>query len=653
MKFSIKNNPVVTAIVIGVIAFIIGWSVGGPSSSSEKSGGTSPVTEEKSAQIWTCSMHPQIKLPEPGQCPICFMDLIPLEPESTSDSPIRLSMSEAAMKLAEVETAIVKRDTAKAEVFLSGKVEYDETLIGTITAWIPGRLERLYVDYTGIYVHKGDHMVELYSPELYTAQEELIQAWERVSSITDKNSAAYQTAMSILEATREKFRLLGLTPEQISEIEQRQILTDKLTIYSPVSGVVIHKNATEGMYVKTGTPIYTIADLSRVWIILDAYESDISLLNYGQEVTFSAEAIPGRTFTGQVAFIDPVLNDKTRTVKVRMNIANEDGLLKPGMFIRATVLSVLDTEGNAINPHMAGKGVCPMHPEVVMDDHGICHICGMPLVRAEDMGIVSFPKSDELPLLVPASAVLITGKRAVVYVKIPDTDGPVFEGREVILGSRVGDNYIVRSGLMEGEEVVKSGNFKIDSAFQISAKPSMMNPEGGVTSTGHDHGGMKMSSDDEKAAMNTPPDVDVTLNISSRLLNEVVTEYLSMQGALANDDYQEAYNALMGIHRITMGVEGAESLMNPSMKPAGDIDKLRAIFEEISIVLRKAAADGKISTGLNEAYCPMAFDFRGAYWLQKGEQISNPYFGSKMLKCGEIRNRWNGGTDSERDSGDE
>ena len=642
MKLTLKNHPVITGLIIGIITFLLGWNTKGLFSGSEgHAGNVSITTEEKSAEVWTCSMHPQFKLPEAGQCPICFMDLIPLEVESKGDGPSQLSMSESAMKLAEVETVLVRRDTATALVHLSGKVEYDETLIGTITAWFPGRLERLFVDYTGIYVNKGDHMVDLYSPELYTAQEELIQSSQRLKSISDKQSSAFRTAESILAAAREKFRLLGLTDEQVRNIEQQTDPTDKLTIYSPLSGVVIHKNAREGMYVNTGTAIYTIADLKQVWIILDAYESDISLLKHGQEVTLTVEALPGQTFTGNIAFIDPVMDDRTRTVKIRLNISNENGALKPGMFIRASVKAVLDSNGDAVNPGMVGKWVCPMHPEVVEDESGDCRICGMPLITAEDMGIVSLSNSGQLPLLIPVTAVLRTGKRSVVYIYKPSDDGPRFEGREISIGSRAGDNYIVLSGLDEGESVVSRGNFKIDSAMQIAAKPSMMNPAGGISTTGHEHHG-KGTNTSQNSSDKKLTTMDVAIDISSDLLNKVVDEYLILQDMLAKDEYQHAYEALMGIHNMTMGVKGAEALMNPSIKPAGDIEKLRQVFEEISIVLRHAAAYGKVSIGLNEAYCPMAFDFRGAYWLQKDEKINNPYFGSQMLRCGEIKNRWSG-----------
>jgi len=471
-------------------AFLVGVLITGPGETpSEAPAGHDHAAGQAEVQWWTCSMHPNVKLPEPGLCPICRMDLIPVAAaESAAEGPTELKMSPAAVALAGIRTAPVRRNIARREVRLSGKLAYDETRVKTITAWVPGRIERLYVDYTGIAVKQGDHLAELYSPELYAAQEELIQAAKRVPA--DAKSLGRASALATLEATREKFRLWGLTDAQIRQIEKRGAPSDRMTIYSPIAGVVVHKNALQGLYVSTGSRIYTVADLSRVWVILDAYESDLPWLRFGQEVDISVQALPGRAFQGRIAFIDPVLDEKTRTVKVRLSLENPDGALKPGLFAQAVVHSVTDARGQAVNPAMAGKWVSPMHPEIVKDHPGQCDVCGMDLVRAEDLGIVNVPSGDQLPLVVPAGAVLLTGKRAIVYVRKPGMDEPVFEGREVVLGGRAGDVYIVLGGLAEGEEEVVNGNFKIDSAMQIAAKPSMMNPEGGVTRTGHEHHGM-------------------------------------------------------------------------------------------------------------------------------------------------------------------
>jgi Cu(I)/Ag(I) efflux system membrane fusion protein len=252
---------------------------------------------------------------------------------------------------------------------------------------------------------------------------------------------------------------------------------------------VIHKNAQEGAYVKTGDRIYTVADLSRVWVKLDAYESDLPWLRYGQMVTFTTEAWPGETFKGTIAFTDPVLNTATRTVNVRVNVANPELKMKPGMFVRAVAHPLIAEDGKVTNPSLAGKWICPMHPEVVKDQSDDCDICGMPLVTAEELGYVASDTATA-PLVIPATAPLITGTRAVVYVEIPDQEKPTYEGREIMLGPKAGGFYIVHHGLKEGERVVTQGAFKLDAELQIRAKPSMMSPEGG--SDPMDHSKMKM-----------------------------------------------------------------------------------------------------------------------------------------------------------------
>ena len=449
------------------------------------------VPEEAEATIWTCSMHPQIQLPEPGKCPLCSMDLIPLEGDGNSGEDTQLVMSESAMRLAEVVTAPVTRQFVEAEVRTVGKIMVDERRLRRITAWVDGRLDRLYVDYTGVTVAKGDHLAEIYSPELYSAQVELI---ESIKTREDLKSSTVeflrQSAESTVEASREKLRLLGLRPEQIRQIEKRGTAEEHVTLFAPIAGIVIHKAAVEGEYVKTGSPIYTIADLSHVWVMLDVYESDLVWIQYGQEVSFEVEAFPGEKFGGLIAFIDPVVNPGTRTVKVRVNVDNPRLRLKPDMFVRAVIRSKVLGDGRTLDPGLAGKWMGPMHREIVKDHPGTCDICGMALVRAEELGLVGKGLPEDPPLIIPVTAPLITGKRAVVYIKMPGTEEPTFEGREVVLGPRAGGFYIVEEGLHEGEEVVIHGSFKIDSAMQIQAKRSMMSPGGGTPPLVHQHGGL-------------------------------------------------------------------------------------------------------------------------------------------------------------------
>ncbi|MBN1516967.1 efflux RND transporter periplasmic adaptor subunit [Candidatus Sumerlaeota bacterium] len=487
--------------------------------------GAESAVGEAGKTIWTCSMHPQIRMDKPGKCPLCGMDLVPekvspgkkpakksgepagyacamncvpplphpgkcsicgmeMQPifadaNTGSDSSRRMTMSDEAKAIAKIETASVERRWVENAVRMVGVVDYDETRLADVTAYVGGRLDRLFVDFTGTQVRTGDHMVEIYSPDLFASQKELQEAKRALDSMNPNTlPAVRQASRATLDAARERLRLWGLTGEQIAQLESASERQERLTIHAPIGGVVIKKHVQEGAYVKTGDRIYTIADLSHLWVKLKAYESDLPWLRYGQDVVFTAEAYPGEAFHGRIVFIEPALNAMSRTVDVRVNVDNADGKLKPGMFLRGEVKSRLAQGGKVIEPKLAGKWISPMHPEIVKDGPGQCDVCGMDLVPAAELGFVAAVEETP-PMVIPATAPLITGKRAVVYVEVPGVEQPTYEGREVTLGPRAGDFYIVQHDLEVGENVVTRGAFRIDSALQIVAKPSMMIPQNG------------------------------------------------------------------------------------------------------------------------------------------------------------------------------
>jgi Cu(I)/Ag(I) efflux system membrane fusion protein len=483
IKTIITKNKKIMWLFTVIFAFSLGWLFSG-------GGGTDAVStlsgtvENHPTGIWTCSMHPQIRQPGPGKCPICGMDLIPVRSSRQSDAGSgQIILSDYAQRLAGIQVAPVERKIVSKEIRLVGKIDYDESRLKYITARVAGRIDRMYVDFTGIPVRSGDHLVELYSPDLVSTQQELIQ-----TSLSLQKSDSQQLRLN-LDAIQERLRLWGMTQAQIEQIQSSQSISDRMTIFAPISGVVIQKDGVEGAYVETGSRIYTVADLSSVWLKMDAYESDISWIRYGQHVRFETEAYPGSFFTGKIAFIDPVLNENTRTVKVRVNVKNDDGRLKPGMFVHAEVESKVAAGGKVVDSELSGKWICPMHPEVIKGGPAVCDVCGMPLVKAETLGYVSAGEVQKTAsMVIPATAPLITGKRAIVYVRLPGDEGR-FESREIILGPRAGDYYIVHEGLREGEWVVTRGNFKIDSAVQILAKPSMMNPQNAAFPVKQEHDG--------------------------------------------------------------------------------------------------------------------------------------------------------------------
>jgi len=646
-----KIKPYLLTALVIVAAFFAGFLVRGGKVHRHPKASAAEESSEKKIAFWTCSMHPQIKQPGPGKCPICGMDLIPVQKMAgEEEEPRELVMSETGMKLAEIQTTPVERKFVTAEVRMVGKIDYDETRLGYITAWIPGRLDRLFVDYTGTPVQKGEHMVYLYSPELISAERELLGAIVAARELEGSEiSIMKEITKATVESAREKLRLWGLTSEQIAEIERSGTPSDHMTIYSPMGGIVIHKNALEGMYVNTGTRIYTIADLTWVWVRLQAYESDMVWLRYGQPIEFFTEAYPGEVFKGKIAFIDPILTEKTRTISVRVNVDNSANRLKPGMFVRAVVRARLTEDGQILSEDLAGKWIGPMHPEVVKDEPGFCDICEMPLVSAESLGYTSPDDEGNPPLVIPASAPLITGKRAVVYVRLPDRDKPTFEGREIVLGPRAGDYYIVRSGLQEGELVVTSGNFKIDSALQIMAKPSMMSPEGGVAPPAH-HGGMKMPA-------KTKPEAAKQLKLPQTTedqLSELLGSYFKLTEALARDNARQSANAadrargsLKAIDMTSLSGKTHMALMadlsalERSLDVIISAENIEGQREGLALFSEAMAATLKRFGPLGDQTvfhfsCSMAFGGRGAAWLQNSEEVKNPYFGKAMPGCGEL-----------------
>ncbi|VAX35540.1 Probable Co/Zn/Cd efflux system membrane fusion protein [hydrothermal vent metagenome] len=643
MLNKIKNHwPfIVGGIVVGMI-FMKGIS---PTKSGSHSDHTASGSEssEKKIKFWTCSMHPQIKMPEKGLCPLCGMDLIPLMEGDDADDDsgiVSLKLNKKARKLAEIETTEVIYKEAVNEIRLVGKVDYDETRLSYISAWIAGRMDRLYVDFTGIKVRKGDHLIKLYSPELLAAQEEYLQAIKNLEETKGSELGILRsTSESTLKSSREKLRLYGISEKQIQNIVKRGKPQEHMTINSPVTGTVIHKNGFEGMYVKTGDKVYTIADLSQVWLFLEAYESDIQWLHYGQKVTIEAESFPGQKFHGKIAFIEPFVNEKTRTIKLRVNVDNKNEKLKPGMFVRTTIKSVVGEGGKVYEEELAGKWICPMHPDIVKDHQAPCDICGMDLIKTKEFGFAESPSLRKKVLIIPKTAALITGKRAVVYVEnINDETGiHRYEGREVVLGPRAGKNYIIASGLKEGERVVIKGNFKIDSALQIQAKPSMMNPAG-YYSEGYGVISGTVSSDE-----------------NAGLLVSALPSYLNVSKALAGDDVQQSIRHLKEFRKQIKNIieknswtdisEGLVGEVNQLQKELSvidlDIKSLRKRFGRVSLILKNIFSKYEYKEDIKFflSFCPMALG-NGAYWLQDSDEVKNPYYGESMLGCGEIQKEY-------------
>lgn len=527
--------------------------------------------QETSKSTYTCSMHPQIRQNEPGKCPICGMDLISVAQKSDKgdSSPFIHTMSPEAIALANVQTQKVKTVSPEHEISLTGKVAVNEQKLAVITANYSGRIEKLFIDFTGQTVSKGQKLASIYSPELVTAQKELIEA----SKFKEINPALYK-------ASKEKLRLWKISETQINEIENSGVVLTEFDVYADQSGVVTRRDISKGDYVNKGTVLFEIADLSNVWIFLDAYESDLPFMKIGQKVTITLASIPGKEFNSTISFIDPLINPQTRTAAVRAELNNPQQILKPEMFVKGKIKASLSVSGKSI--------------------------------------------------VIPKTSLLWTGKRSVVYVKVPNTEFPAFEMREITLGASLGEYYMVESGLTEGEEIVTNGVFAIDGAAQLSGNYSMMN----------------------RATDNT---IAVPDKFSEQL-TDFVNQYFELKSSLVQSDYkltlsnakklEVVFNKIdmklldEEVHSIWMEQYSKLKKDIEQLQKAQDIDKQRDIFSALSnqIIETIETFGLKIET-VYVAYCPMALGDKGAYWLSEKEEINNPYFGDKMLRCGEVKKK--------------
>jgi Cu(I)/Ag(I) efflux system membrane fusion protein len=600
MKINYSKKDFKIAGITLVIGIFFGWLFFGGSGNSQNTTKGESVEEahnhtDDEVAIWTCSMHPQIKMDKPGKCPICGMDLIPLDNGEDAGDQVafdEIQMSESAIKLADIETSKVRRGKAEKTINLLGKVQADERRIAELTARFGGRIEKLFINFMGQNVRKGQKLATIYSPELIAAQRELLEA----SKFKESNPGFFKAA-------RTKLKLWDLNEAQIDAIIEKGKPQLYFNVLSPITGTVTRRDVALGDYVKEGQGLFEVIDLTKIWVMFDAYESDLPWLKLRDEITYTIQSIPGKIFKGKVTYIDPFINAKTRVAKVRVEQTNPKLELKPEMFANGILKSKME-------------------------------------------------KNNEL--LVPKSAVLWTGKRAVVYVKVPNRKRPSFQYREVDLGPLAGDFYIINSGLNEGEEIAVNGVFKIDAAAQLAGKPSMMNPEGGKTSVGM--AGMDMGGDN--ADMNKKNTEVNKANIPDKFKEQLsipVNEYLKMKDAFFASDAKEvdkyAKSMKSALEKVDMKLlEGNEhmawmdllKIINFSIDrvlKGNNIDDKRVGFRKLSdnmaTVLDKFGV--KSNKTLYLEFCPMADNERGAYWISTQKEIKNPYFGEQMPTCGEVK----------------
>ena len=530
-------------------------------------------TEQSSTQVWTCTMHPQIKRDEPGDCPICGMELIKADFNSSGLSVNQFKMTNNALALAGIETTVIGigGNSSNASLTLSGELTINKDETATQPAHFNGRVEQLFVKSVGQEVYKGQKIATVYSAELVAAQQELITA-----------SRMKKSQPKLYDAVRAKFKNWMIQTSILDQVENTGNVITQFPVYSHVSGVVTEISINEGSHITMGEPIFKVSNLSSVWAEFDAYENQIQELKTGQKLRIKTNAYPDRNFEGVITFIDPLLNTDSRTVSVRAVLKNTEDIFKPGMFVSAEV----------------------------------------------DATSANF----ENRLQIPATAVLWTGERSLVYVK-PNPAEPVFEMREVTLGPKSGANYNILNGLSNGEEIVTNGTFTVDAAAQLLGKKSMMNND--QNGLNGENIGLQM-----KLPENFQNQLKKIIPYYLKLKDAFIaseTDVVSKTAQNLNSEFSKlpwneldniAKSHFSRIKKMLTAIETSNSLENQR-------EHFVAFNEDMVALVNATSA---LEHLLYLQRCPMANNSKGAVWLSDSKKIENPYYSDTMVNCGSVIN---------------
>lgn len=413
-------------IVLGLIAGIGGTLLVRPNAHAEHQHDAAGAAPAKK-QMYQCPMHLQIIQDHPGDCPICGMKLVPMEGSAEGggtdthamDTHATVTIDPQRQQLIGLRTEPVAEGPVGGEVRAVGRVAVDETRVRRVNVKVEGFVEKLFVDFTGKAVAKGAPLFSLYSPEFVSAQREYLLALKTQRALAEGSLQA--SGRDLLEAARRRLMLWDVPRNTIDQLEKTGEVQRALTLRSPISGVVTAKNVVEGARLTPADAPFEITDLSRIWVLVEVYESEVERAKVGSPAEFRIQAFPGRTYQGRVAFVDPVLDPKTRTLKLRLEFPNPGGELKPEMF------------GDVVLKGPAHRG-----------------------------------------LMVPLDAVLDAGSRKVVFVALGEG---TFVPREVTTGTTIGEKIEIRSGLKAGDAVVVRANFLVDSESRLKAALAQMAPQ--------------------------------------------------------------------------------------------------------------------------------------------------------------------------------
>lgn len=639
----LSRNLISAGIFLGVGLILIavlgaaqrlGWIQTGACNHGETA---EPAAGGKDVVYFCPMMCTPLRQSTPGRCPVCAMNLAPMNSAASQGPQLSVQIDPAARRLANVQTVPVEFKRVQRTVRSIGKIAFDESRQKTISAYVNGRIEKLHVDFTGTDVRKGDHMALLYSPELYAAQVEYLVTRKAETTKSATSSLLGGTQLNLKASAREKLIELGMTPAQIAQLEKRNRAETRMKICAPMGGTVIEKLKREGEYVKTGEPIYRIADLSIVWLMLELFPEDAAQVRYGQKVEAEVQSLPGDVFVGRAAFVDPFVNEKTRTVRVRVEILNPDRRLRPGDFATAKVNLPVQRSGAIHDPELAGKWISPRHPQVISSEPGCCPLSGKDLVSTKQYGYAADSIGGNKALVVPRDAVLMAGAHSIVYV---ETKPGKFEIRRVTLGPLSEKQTVVLQGVEEGERVVTSGNFLIDSQMQLAGNPSIIDPtavQRKAPSPERKSGPLQLQiADVRRLAGNAGEDLDA-----------LFAAYFAIQKALAGDK-QPAANEIAALRQSAERLANADGfpdrlkpLLDSIIKAAAkladaNLKTIREQFRPVSHAVLRLAANvrgPKMTRTFTHFYCRMV-PGGGGDWLQAEGLLRNPYFGSEMLNCG-------------------
>ncbi|VAX36188.1 Probable Co/Zn/Cd efflux system membrane fusion protein, partial [hydrothermal vent metagenome] len=532
-------------------------------------------------QYYTCGMHPSVILPEPGDCPICGMALTPLDPSKFTGE---LMIDPVVVQNIGVRIEPVVEGPLVRTIRTIGMVDYDETRVRDVNTKLSGWIEKLYVDYEGVAVEAGDPLFEVYSPALLAAEEEYLLALRARGANGNQPGA-----LDLVGSARMKLELYDITPEQIDALAASGKAERTMTLLSPHTGVVIAKHANEGMQINPGMQVFRIADLSKVWVLVTLYESQLPFVSLGQNAVMSLPYIPGHTFEGKVVYIYPYLDTKTREVQVRLEFENENGLLMPGMFATVELQSTLRQRAT----------------------------------------------------LVPREAVISTGTRNVAFVSLGEGK---FEPRDVKLGVETGTgNVEVLDGLKPGEMVVTSGQFLIDSESRVrEALAKMIRGEMASDQViqAASAGSSELTTMSDAMAAGLSAALDAYFAIGDRLASDTPSGIDEPARALA-----AALDSVIGIeipenehfwHEHTEAATIRGSALE--LVGAADLAMAREHFGDISVamdtLMRATGIPPGYATPVQSLHCPMFREGQGGgIWLQPEGPVRNPFFGAMMLRC--------------------